>query len=205
MPEDFTFNVKAFWLSTGHQTPAKALPTDIAEELAPHFEEKKNIYYKDLPENLSKELWKRFELGVRPLRKAGKLMALHFQFAPWATPSPESKRHLEECVGRLADYQLAFEFRNRIWYDGDHDEESLAMEREMGVARVVVDECRRGAIRGGSPSAPRLLVCSRPLDAQGIHASGLRQRSPRRFRQAEGDSELEHTLCPASLVPCAPT
>ncbi len=144
-PEDFTFNVKAFRLFTGHQTPAKALPNDIAEELAPHFQQKKNIYYKDVPDSLRKELWKRFELGVRPLRKADKLTALHFQFAPWVTPSPDWKRHLEECVGRLADYQLAVEFRNRSWYDGEHDEKTLAMERDLGVAHVVVDEPQTGA------------------------------------------------------------
>ena len=66
-----------------------------------------------MPDSLRKELWKRFELGVRPLRKSSKPTALHFQFAPWVTPSPDWKRHLEECVGRLANYQLAVEFRNR--------------------------------------------------------------------------------------------
>lgn len=143
-PDGFTFNLKAFRLFTGHQTPAKALPADIAEELAPHFEQKKNVYYKDVPESLRKELWKRFERGVRPLRAAGKLTALHFQFAPWVTPSPDWKRHLEECVGRLADYRLAFEFRNRSWYDGEHDDRTLAMERDLGVAHVVVDEPQTG-------------------------------------------------------------
>lgn len=144
-PEGFTFNVKAFRLFTGHQTPAKALPADIAEELAPHFEQKKNIYYKDVPDSVRQELWKRFELGVRPLAKAGKLTALHFQFAPWVTPSPDWKRHLEECVGRLQGYRLAFEFRNRTWFDGEHDERTLDMERELGVAHVVVDEPQVGA------------------------------------------------------------
>jgi uncharacterized protein YecE (DUF72 family) len=82
---------------------------------------------------------------VRPLRDAGKLTALHFQFAPWVTPSPDWKRHLEECVGRLPDYLLAYEFRNRTWYDGRHDHVTLDMERDLGVAHVVVDEPQVGA------------------------------------------------------------
>ncbi|TCZ77947.1 DUF72 domain-containing protein [Lysobacter sp. N42] len=144
-PEDFAWNVKAFRLFTGHQTPAAALPRDVQEALSAHFREKKTIYYKDVPDELREELWSRYERGVRPLHEAGRLRALHFQFAPWVVPSPDWKRHLEECVGRLPGYQLAFEFRNRSWFDGEHDERTLAMERDLGVAHVVVDEPQAGA------------------------------------------------------------
>lgn len=143
--EDFVWNVKAFRLFTGHQTPAKAFPADIQEALAGHFEKKKNVYYKDVPEDVRDELWKRYERGVRPLQKAGRLSALHFQFAPWVTPAPDWQRHLEECVGRMPGYRLAFEFRNRTWYDGRNDEKTLQMERDLGVAHVVVDEPQTGA------------------------------------------------------------
>lgn len=140
-PDDFEFNIKSFRLFTGHQTPAKALPKDIAEELAPHFESKRNVYYKDVPDSIRDELWKRFERGIRPLKTGGKLKAVHFQYAPWVIPSPDWKRHLEECVGRLADYQLAFEFRQRSWFEDDAStEETLSLERDLGVAHVVVDE-----------------------------------------------------------------
>src|SRR6266699_1314368 len=44
-PENFTFNIKAFRLFTGHQTSAAALPKDVAEALGPV--EKRNLYYKD--------------------------------------------------------------------------------------------------------------------------------------------------------------
>ena len=156
-PEDFVFNVKAFRLLTGHQTPPKALPADIAKALAPHFAERRNVYYKDVPDELRDEIWRRFEAGVRPLQDAGRLSALHFQFPKWVTPAPDWQRHLEECVGRLPGYRLAFEFRNRTWFDGRHDERTLAMERDLGVAHVVVDEpqalprrCRRSSACTGA-------------------------------------------------------
>lgn len=139
-PDHFTFNVKAFRLLTGHQTPRQALPKDIGDALAPHFASKKNIYYKDVPNEIRDEIWKRFELAIRPLGLAGKLKAVHFQFAPWVTPAADWKRHIEECAGRLADYLLAIEFRNRAWYDGEHDEATLAFERDLGAAHVIVDE-----------------------------------------------------------------
>src|SRR5512140_3861953 len=53
-PASFRFNVKAFRIFTGHQTAPVALPKDIRDALAPS---KKNVYYKDLPDELRNELW----------------------------------------------------------------------------------------------------------------------------------------------------
>ena len=41
------------------------------------------LYYKDLPAEIRDELWRRFIEALEPLRQAGKLGAVHFQFAPW--------------------------------------------------------------------------------------------------------------------------
>lgn len=70
-PNDFTFNIEAYRLLTGHQTPRVALPKDIQDALALHFVEKKNLYYKDTPLEIRDEIWRRYELGIRPLRDAG--------------------------------------------------------------------------------------------------------------------------------------
>ena len=139
-PPDFTFNIKAYRLLTGHQTPRAALPKDIQDALALHFVEKKNLYYKDTPLEIREELWRRYELGIRPLRDAGKHRAVHFQFPHWVKPAPQSIAHIEECVDRLAGYQLAVEFRSIGWFDGQRDNETLDWEARLGVAHVIVDE-----------------------------------------------------------------
>jgi len=144
-PPGFQFNVKAFRLLTGHQTPKQALPKDLAEALAPHFASKKNLYYKDVPDEIRDEVWRRFETALKPLDEAGKLTAVHFQFAPWVTPAPDWKRHIEECVDRMAGYRLAVEFRNRTWFDGKQDADTLTFERDLGVAHVIVDEPQVGS------------------------------------------------------------
>src|SRR6266498_1950539 len=89
-PSDFTFNIKAFRLFTGHQTSPAALPKDVAETLGPV--EKRNVYYKDLPREITDELWRQFKKGIEPLKRSGKLAAVHFQFAPWVALPPEKSR-----------------------------------------------------------------------------------------------------------------
>lgn len=103
-PPDFTFNVKAFRLFTGHQTPLEALPTPVKAALGSYS--KKNIYYKDMPRELVDAMWESFMQAVEPLRVAKKLGALHFQFPPWFIYSPPAREHLDEVRARLTDYLL---------------------------------------------------------------------------------------------------
>jgi uncharacterized protein YecE (DUF72 family) len=137
-PPDFTFNIKAFRLFTGHQTAMAVLPKGILEALGPI--DKKNIYYKDLPRELSDEMWRQYREGIEPLRRCGKLAAVHFQFAPWVAFHPKNREHIEECQRQLHDYQLAIEFRNRTWFEGRHAAVTLGFERERKLVNVIVDE-----------------------------------------------------------------
>lgn len=138
-PADFVFNIKSFRLFTGHQTPRVALPRDI--EAALPRSSKANVYLKDFPPDALDEMWRRYAEGIRPLQESGKLGAVHFQFAPWVTSAPEGQALVRECVGRMPEFTLAVEFRNLSWFDGEsRTRETLALERELGVVNVVVDE-----------------------------------------------------------------
>lgn len=139
-PDDFAFNIKAFRLFTGHQTPAQALPKDIQQALAPYFAGKRHLYYKDTPAEIRDTLWERFERAVRPLREAGKLRAVLFQFAPWVTNTARAKDHILECATRLAGYHLAIEFREQSWFADAARADTLAFERKHDLTHVIVDE-----------------------------------------------------------------
>lgn len=139
-PSDFAFNVKAFRLLTGHQTPPNVLPADIAAALPPLPARKKNWYYEDLPQELRDELWHRFIAALAPLKQAGRLRAVHFQFAPWASHGPKWRAHVEHCVQRMAGHLVAVEFRNASWYGEGRAADTLAWQRELGVAHTIVDE-----------------------------------------------------------------
>lgn len=139
-PTDFIFTIKAFRLLTGHQTPPEAFPADMQPHLPAPKGRAKNLYYRDVPAELRDELWRRFIEAVGPLRAAGKLRAVHFQFAPWVASSPEWSAHVEDCVDRMRGYTVAVEFRNQTWLVGQAAARTLAWERDLGVVHVVTDE-----------------------------------------------------------------
>ena len=138
-PQAFVFDVKAFRIFTQHQTPAQVLPPDIREALGA-VAEKKNVYYADFPPELMEEMWRRFRLALEPLRQAGKLGAVLFQFPPWFFYRRSNLQHIAGCAQVLDGYQIAVEFRNQTWFDDRHRSDVLAFEREHRLAHVVVDE-----------------------------------------------------------------
>jgi uncharacterized protein YecE (DUF72 family) len=143
-PPHFVFNIKAFRLFTGHQTPRDMFPKDLQPALPQNG--KANLYYKDMPDAIRDELWRRYFEAVAPLHEAGKLGAVHFQFAPWITSGPDGLAHVAHCADRLPPgYPMAVEFRNRSWFDNAHTASTLAFERERGLVHVVVDEPQAGA------------------------------------------------------------
>ncbi|HYE38793.1 MAG TPA: DUF72 domain-containing protein, partial [Ramlibacter sp.] len=133
----FTFNVKAFRLFTGHQTPATALHRDIQRALGPDVA--RTLYYADLPPELRDELWRRFIEALAPLRSAGKLGAVHFQFAPWLLRDRASMAHVEHCAEKMAGHVVAAEFRQGTWFHGESLEKTLDWERSLGLVHTVVD------------------------------------------------------------------
>ncbi|MBS0320431.1 MAG: DUF72 domain-containing protein, partial [Proteobacteria bacterium] len=83
--------------------------------------------------------------AIAPLRDAGKLAAVHFQFAPWVAFHPRNREHIEECQRQLPGYRLAVEFRNKSWFSDKHRALTLDFERERGLVNVTVDEPQVGA------------------------------------------------------------
>ena len=154
-PPGFVFDAKAFRLFTQHPTEAAALPKDIRQALGPV--DKTHLYYRDVPAELRDELWQRFDMGIAPLRQAGRLGVVLFQFPPWFLPSGTSYAHITSCQEKLPGCRLAVEFRNRAWFSGDRPGRVWEYFRERGIAHVVVDEPQ-----GFASSTPALWEASCP-------------------------------------------
>ena len=200
-PEHFVFNVKAFRLFTGHQAQPRALPKDIQDELSLPLHE--NIYYRDLPEEIQKELWGRFFQALEPLHAAGKLGAIHFQFAPWITSGGDARHLVEHCVRVIGDSALmAVEFRNASWWSERNRESTLAFEREHGLVNVVVD-----GPQVGNSVPPVWEVTSPKLAIVRMHGrnhetwtrKGLKAASDR-FNYDYSDDELQALAAPIAKL-----
>jgi uncharacterized protein YecE (DUF72 family) len=137
-PGGFVFDVKAFRLFTHHQTDPHMLPKEVRQALGPI--DKRNLHYSDLPAAVRDELWQQFQLAIEPLRRAGKLGVVLFQFPPWFVPSGAHFDHIVECQAKLPGVQLAVEFRNKAWFEGDRPERVWQFLRDHRLAYVVVDE-----------------------------------------------------------------
>ncbi|KXU83899.1 hypothetical protein CI15_25575 [Paraburkholderia monticola] len=136
-PADFTFDIKAFRLLTGHQTVRESLPKDIA--MAIPETGKKNLYYRDVPAEVLDELWRSYREALEPLRNAGKLGAVLFQFAPWLMCGPKGNAHVEECADRMQEYTVAVEFRNESWLNDRHAFDTLELLRRRKLVHVIID------------------------------------------------------------------
>lgn len=193
-PPGFLFNVKAWRLFTGHQTPAAAFPPDLQPLLPPLGRQRRNWYYADVPVEIREECWRRYIEALQPLKDAGKLVAAHFQFAPWVSGTPQWRAHVEHCVERMAGHLLAVEFRNQSWLGDGQAERTLGWERELGVAHVVVDEPQgvgnyaHGVWEVANPALAVVRLHGR--NAATWAAKGL-SASSERFDYEYADDELE--------------
>ncbi len=141
-PSDFTFDVKAYSMFTGHAGQVQALAKDIRAELPDEQREKKNVYMKDVPKGVGDELWRRFLDDVLlPLDSAGKLGVVLFQFPPWFGPRRDNREYITEIKQRLGQFQPAIEFRNAAWMTEPSDQErTLGFLKDLGASYVCVDE-----------------------------------------------------------------
>lgn len=134
-PAHFVFNVKAFRLFTGHATETKVLPKDIQQALGA-----RRLYDRAVPPELRAELWRRFAEALAPLRHAGKLGLVHFQFPPWVVCNREGHERVQSCIEHMAGDVCSVEFRHGSWWrDAGRSAGTLAFLRELGVVHTVVD------------------------------------------------------------------
>ncbi len=138
--EQFIFDIKAFRLFTQHPTPLIALPGDIRQALPLNVRERTNMYLRDMPPELSTELWSRFEQALLPLDSAGKLGAVLFQFPPWFYLGERQRDYILSCQERLPQYRIAVEFRHSSWVNEKNREWTFGFLRNNALSFVCVDE-----------------------------------------------------------------
>ncbi|MGW5264961.1 DUF72 domain-containing protein [Microbispora sp. NPDC004025] len=160
-PKDFTFNVKAFSLLTGHPTRPAALYKDLRAVLG---EPTRTLYRRDLPPEVVEEVWRRFLGALEPLHESGKLGAVLFQFPQWFPPSEANRRYILRCRDRCLPMRMCVEFRNAAWMDEATRSGTLGFLAANDVPYVGVD-----MPQGHPSSVPPVLAATSDLAVVRLH------------------------------------
>ncbi|MEV2342362.1 DUF72 domain-containing protein [Paenibacillus larvae] len=92
----------------------------------------------------TKEMFDAYLESLRPMREAGKLKAVLFQYPPWFTCIKENVDILKETRERMKDVPVALEFRHQSWFVPEMREKTLAfMKREQWI-HSICDEPQAG-------------------------------------------------------------
>ncbi|RPJ05909.1 MAG: DUF72 domain-containing protein, partial [Deltaproteobacteria bacterium] len=108
-PDSFLFHVKVYGALTGHGTDPRTLPKALRELLPAGEKEKHTIHIKE-PE-LLKAVADAFTASLSPLRTAGKLGLLVFQFPPWFWYKAADLDYILTCRELMGELPIAVEFR----------------------------------------------------------------------------------------------
>jgi len=182
-PPDFRFNVKAYGAMTRHHREPRPGEEDLTE------------------------VFRRFNASVQPLREAGKLGALHFQFPPWFTCTPASREWVQFCREFFADDIVAVEFRHISWFTEENREDTLQFLRGLRAVHVACD-----APQVGSGTVPRVVAVTDPrLAIVRFHGRNAKtwyikaEKTAQRFDYLYSKEELAEWLPPIReiLAPAA--
>ncbi|GAC1335229.1 MAG: DUF72 domain-containing protein [Candidatus Dormibacteria bacterium] len=132
-PDGFKFNVKAYRSLTGHEREnGQARPPTADEEGG-------------------------FLALLDPLRDAGKLAAVHYQFPPWFNASPGTMDLVARLVERHPRDQVVVEFRHQSWAAPARFDAVTELLAEAGMTYCIVD-----APQVGSATMPPHVVVTSP-------------------------------------------
>jgi uncharacterized protein YecE (DUF72 family) len=156
-PPDFTFDVKAHALLTGQPSETKRLPKDIRTALPEDLAAKPRLYARDLPSDVTDEIWRLFREGLEPLRAGGQLGAVLLQYPRWVFPSSENRAAILEAKERLAGLPVSVEFRHGSWFNEKNIDRTLRFLSDNQIPVVVVD-----GPQGFKSSLPAVVAATSP-------------------------------------------
>lgn len=138
-PQDFIFHFKAYGLMTQHRVEVKRLGRTLSEYLPLGFD-KTHLYGKDAPPEMLRLSFEMFYQALSPLKAAGKLGLILFQYPPYFTKKTENMDYILQCKEWMKDYRLAIEFRHNSWTNEREFEDTMHFLSEHGLSYTSVDE-----------------------------------------------------------------
>ena len=194
-PDDFVMHVKAFGLMTRHPVKLEALPPDLRDD-AP-TDDKGRV---ERPSREFRgEVFRRFLEALEPLRSAGKLGGILFQFPSYVVYKDRSLEYLQWAREQVGGDEMLVEFRHVSWLDDEHRDETLRFLEQLGATHVIVDAPR---IEGAKNLVPTVLALTSPtlyVRFHGRNADTWNKRggsASERFDYLYSTEELEEWVDP---------
>jgi uncharacterized protein YecE (DUF72 family) len=194
-PDDFVMHVKAFGLMTRHPVKLQALPPDLRDE-APTDERGR---VERPSREFRGEVFRRFRESLEPLRSAGKLGGILFQFPSYVVYKDRSLEYLEWAHEQLAGDEMLVEFRHVSWLDDEHRADTLRFLEGLGAGLVIVDAPR---IEGAKNLVPTVVALTSPTAYVRFHGRNAETWNKRggsaaeRFDYLYSDEELAEWVGP---------
>src|ERR671931_917384 len=189
-PDDFVMHVKAFGLMTRHPVKVAALPSDLRDD-AP-TDDKGRV---ERPSREFRgEVFRRFLEALEPLRSAGKLGGILFQFPSYVVYKDRSLEYLQWAREQLGDDEMLVEFRHVSWLDDEHRADTLRFLEELRATHVVVDAPRIDGAKNLVPTVPALTSPTAYVRFHGRNLATWNKRggsAAERFDYLYSDEELQ--------------
>ena len=194
-PDGFVMHVKAFGLMTRHPVKLQALPPDLRDE-APTDDRGR---VERPSREFRGEVFRRFLEALEPLRAAGKLGGILFQFPSYVVYKDRSLEYLQWAREQLGPDRMLVEFRHASWLDDEHRDDTLRFLEEIGAGHVVVDAPR---IEGAKNLVPTVVAVTGPTAYVRFHGRNAETWNKRggsaaeRFDYLYSDEELAEWIGP---------
>jgi uncharacterized protein YecE (DUF72 family) len=136
-PPGFVFNIKAFAMLTQHPVDATRLPAAVKTMLP--VDQRAAARLRHPPREVLEMAFGMFWSALEPLRAAGKLGHLLFQFPPYFTARPSNLDYVAELKQRMPGAAIAIEFRHNSWLLGAQWAETIRFLERHGLTFVSID------------------------------------------------------------------
>lgn len=143
-PADFLFHIKVYGALTGHGIDPRTLPKSLRELLSAEDREKRNISITE-PE-LLQSVAESFVASLAPLRAAGKLGLLVFQYPPWFWYKAADLDYILRCKELMGNLPMAVEFRHGSWLTDHHRQLVFKFLRDNRITYITADEPQYGTL-----------------------------------------------------------
>jgi uncharacterized protein YecE (DUF72 family) len=136
-PPGFVFNIKAFAMLTQHSVDPARLPTALKSMLS--VEQRATARLRHPTARALEMAFGMFWSALGPLRAAGKLGHLLFQFPPYFTARASNLDYIAGLKQRMPGAAIAIEFRHNSWFDGAQRAQTIRFLERQGFTLVSVD------------------------------------------------------------------